>query len=104
LPSLDACVECGTAVAAGRRTSFGLAAGGVLCDACRPGKKHVASLSAPAVERLRQFAEPGEGWLATEIDRRQAGELRGIVNQYVSHLLGHPPRMQDYLSLPGSRS
>jgi DNA repair protein RecO (recombination protein O) len=104
LPSLDACVECGKAVAAGRRTSFGLAVGGVLCDACRPGKKHVASLSAPAVERLRQFAEPGEGWKNAEIDRRQAGELRGIVNQYVSHLLGHPPRMQDYLSLPGSRS
>jgi DNA repair protein RecO (recombination protein O) len=101
LPSLDACVECGQPVAAGRRTAFGLAVGGVLCGSCRPGKKHVASLSAEAIERLRQFAEPGDAWKSATIDRRQAGELRGIVNQYVSHLLGHPPRMQNYLSLPG---
>lgn len=104
LPSLDACVECGRSVAAGRRTAFGLAVGGVLCDACRPGKKHVASLSYEAVERLRLYAEAGEARPTNAMDRRTAGELRGVVNQYVSHLLGRTPRLQAYLCPPGPRS
>jgi DNA repair protein RecO (recombination protein O) len=104
LPSLDACVECGASVAAGRRTAFGLAVGGVLCDACRPGKKHVASLSFEAVERLRWYADPGDAWRTATMDRRTAGELRGVVNQYVNHLLGRTPRLQEYLCPPGPRS
>lgn len=104
LPALDACVECGQDVAAGRRTAFGLAVGGVLCDACRPGKKHVASLSSEAVERLRLYADPGEAWRTMTMDRRTAGELRGVINQYVNHLLGRTPRLQEYLCPPGPRS
>ena len=104
LPSLDVCVECGQNVVSGRRTAFGFTAGGVLCDSCRPGKKHVATLSAEAVDRLRVFAEPSDAWRSTTIDRRTAGELRGVVNQYVNHFLGRRPRMQEFLSPPGTRS
>ena len=100
LPSLDACVECGESVAAGRRTAFGLSSGGVLCANCRPGKRHVASLSAESLQMLRTLAAPGDGWTELTIERRHAGELRGIVSKYVSHLLGRQPRMLAYLSLP----
>lgn len=100
LPSLDACVECGNAIASGHRTAFGLASGGVLCANCRPGKRHVASLSAQALDMLRTLAEPSDAWLQSTIERKHAGELRGIVSQYVSHLLGRQPRMHAYLSLP----
>jgi DNA repair protein RecO (recombination protein O) len=107
LPSLRECVECGEPVAAspkgaGRRTAFGLAVGGVLCDTCRPGKKNVVSLSPESLGLAALFADEGEGWRSAPIERRQAGELRGMVSQYISHLLGHKTRMHDYLVPPGS--
>ena len=102
LPSLDSCVECGKPVSGERRTAFGLVAGGVLCETCRPGKKQVVSIGAAAMSLLRRLAEtsgelPPEG----EQDRRSYGELRGVMNQYVSHLLGRKPRLHDYLVLSG---
>jgi DNA repair protein RecO (recombination protein O) len=103
LPSLDACVECGNAIDLGRRAAFGLSSGGVFCESCRPGKKHVVSLSIEALQLLRTFADPGGDWLAAPIERRQAGELRGVLNQYLNHLLGHMPKLQAYLPLPVTR-
>jgi DNA repair protein RecO (recombination protein O) len=102
LPSLDCCVECGEPVAKGRRTAFGLAVGGVLCDSCRPGKKNVVSLSSESLALAVLFAQEGDGWLSATIERRQAGELRGVFSQYLSHLVGHKARMHDYLVPPGS--
>ena len=100
LPSLRDCVECGKPVSGERRTAFGLVSGGVLCESCRPGKKHVVSLSSLALDWLETLADPGAAWSVREFDRRCGGELRGVVNQYVSHVLGHKPRLQDYLGLP----
>lgn len=97
LPSLEACVECGAPVEAARRVAFGLIAGGVLCHHCRPGKRQVVSLSGGAWEALRIFAAMDESWREMLIDRRMGGELRGVVGQYLSHLLGHKPQMHSYL-------
>jgi DNA repair protein RecO (recombination protein O) len=33
------------------------------------------------------------------LERRIAGELRGVLNQYLSHVLGHKPRMHSYLAM-----
>jgi DNA repair protein RecO (recombination protein O) len=102
LPSLGHCVECGDAVATGRRTAFGLTVGGVLCDTCRPGKKNVVSLSPESLTLAASFAEESDAWKSASIERRQAGELRGVVSKYVSHLLGHKTRLHDYLVPPGN--
>jgi DNA repair protein RecO (recombination protein O) len=102
LPSLGHCVECGDAVATGRRTAFGLTVGGVLCDTCRPGKKNVVSLSPESLTLAASFAEESDAWKSATIERRQAGELRGVVSKYVSHLLGHKTRLHDYLVPPGN--
>jgi DNA repair protein RecO (recombination protein O) len=105
LPSLHHCVECGDPVANGRRTAFGLAVGGVLCDSCRPGKKNVVSLSSDSLALASRFAAEGDAWKSAAIERRSAGELRGVVSKYVSHLLGHKTRLEDYLvppSMPAS--
>lgn len=101
LPSLRECAECGNAVAGSRRTAFGFAVGGVLCEACRPGKKHVVSLSNEAIESLEALASENEAWQSRVIERRHAGEMRGAVSQYVVYLLGHKPRMHEYLGVPG---
>lgn len=103
LPSLVACVECGRPLhSAGRRLAFGLIAGGALCDRCKVGKRHVVSLSSKAVTALQR--------LSTTDNNREAmgdfepmepgvrGELRGLLNSYVSHLLGRRPKMYGFLT------
>lgn len=104
MPSLALCVNCGCSVEPSPRVSFGLLAGGVLCTDCRPGHSNVVSVSAGVIRVLERFADPdSEAWRTMEIDRRTAGELRGVLNSYLSHLLGHRPRMHSYLSaLSGS--
>jgi hypothetical protein len=39
----------------------------------------------------------GDAWRRLEIDRRTGGELRAVLNHYLSHLLGHKPKMHAYL-------
>ena len=123
LPSLDECVGCGASVAAAGRVPFGLVAGGVLCAKCRSGQRSVVSVSAAAVETMRRLSEPrglasrtgteegsgfkvqGSGQKAEVggqrsegIDRRILGEIRGLMNNYLAHHLGHKLKMAAYLS------
>lgn len=103
LPSLDACVDCGQAAPKTGRVSFGLLAGGVLCVRCRPGKRQVVSIQAGSLRVMQHFADPqSETWRRMEIDRALRGELRGVVNQYLCHLLGRRPRMHGYLGILAS--
>ena len=97
LPSLDACAECGTAIEAQGRIAFGQLSGGVLCARCRPGKKQVVSMSRAALRMLQAYASPSPQ--IEELDRGVLGEVRGVLNQYLSHLLGHRPRMHGYLGI-----
>ena len=52
----------------GEAVAFGLATGGVLCPACRPGQPHVATLSGRTLEAIRVLASPGGAW--RELDAR----------------------------------
>jgi DNA repair protein RecO (recombination protein O) len=96
-PSLSDCVECGKEVAPSGRVAFGLSDGGVLCGDCRTGKKHVAAVSAAAVRAMMHLADEGDAWRQVELDPRTHGELRGVMNQYINHLLDRKPRLQPYL-------
>ena len=100
MPSLATCVECGQPIEPTGRIAFGLIAGGVLCRNCRPGKTQVVSVSAASLDVLARLAEPaGDAWRGVAIDRRLQGELRGLMNGYVAHLLGRRPQMHRYLRL-----
>jgi DNA repair protein RecO (recombination protein O) len=97
LPSLDACVECGRPVAAAGRVAFGMLAGGALCSNCRVGKRRVVSVSAPVMQTLIRFAS--ESARASDpIDPGIGGELRAVMQQYLSHLVGHRLRMHPMLA------
>jgi DNA repair protein RecO (recombination protein O) len=98
LPSLEICVGCGEPVTGSGRIAFGMMAGGVLCGRCRSGQHSVVSVSGNAMQALREFAgvAPSVGRDA-EFDARTLGELRGLFNNYVSHVLGHRPKMHKYL-------
>jgi DNA repair protein RecO (recombination protein O) len=96
LPSLSRCVVCGGTVEAQSRVAFGMAAGGVLCANCRPGRRQVVSVSVPVMETLRQTAA-SDGDQAAEIEPALRGELRAIMNNYLAHLVGRKLRMPEHL-------
>ncbi|MEK6247488.1 MAG: DNA repair protein RecO C-terminal domain-containing protein, partial [Planctomycetales bacterium] len=103
LPNLEQCVECAEPIEAVKRIAFSQLAGGTICSRCRPGKRHVVSISAPVLMTLRQFAdETSELWRDYPMEKGTSGELRGIMNHTISHLLGQPPRMQNYLGFLAS--
>jgi DNA repair protein RecO (recombination protein O) len=98
MPSLAECVGCGEPVAAEGRVPFGLVAGGVLCPNCRPGQRQVVAVSGPVLAALRQFATTPLGRQENlRLEPSIRGELRGLWNNYLAHLVGHKPRMHEYL-------
>ncbi len=98
LPSLEACVECGAPVARTGRVAFGPTVGGVICRDCRPGKQWVVSVSATAMAAMDTLVHCSLPQLPpAELPAPICGELRGIMNRFMAHLLGHPPRLQAYL-------
>jgi DNA repair protein RecO (recombination protein O) len=98
LPSFAECAECGSAIARSGRVSFGLLAGGVLCEKCRVGKRKLVSVSGAVVETLARFAETdGDAGPAPELPGGVRGELRGVLNNYLAHLVGRRLKMHEYL-------
>lgn len=96
LPNLEQCVECGKPIATEGYVAFGQSSGGVLCRRCRPGKKHVSQIRGESLKTLQWYAR-------CEEKSHQAppylisGEVRGVINHSISHLLGREPRMQKHL-------
>src|SRR5204862_4255772 len=62
MPALDACAHCGEPVDTRGSVAFGLATGGVICPACRPGQPHVSTVSSAGLEWIRALASPGGAW------------------------------------------
>ena len=103
LPALDACAGCGVVVGdepGGDGFAFGLATGGLLCPACRPGQPHVALLPGRSVEALRVLAAPGAGWRSLDASPKALGPLRATLGAVISHHLGRRPRLLPFLG-PG---
>jgi DNA repair protein RecO (recombination protein O) len=98
LPSLERCGDCGKPVAASGRVPFSQLAGGVLCGECRAGQKQIISISAGVITAMRRLSEvDGDAARRYELDQPTYGELRGVLNHYWTHLLGHPPKLQRWL-------
>jgi DNA repair protein RecO (recombination protein O) len=97
MPALERCAHCGAAVDPSERTWFGLASGGVLCDACRVGPPHVVALSAGELHAIRALASPGGGWRELEAGSEGVVRARETVGAVISHVLGHRPRLRPFL-------
>ncbi len=69
LPALEGCAACGQTLELAGRHPFAMAAGGLLCPACRPGHRQVVSVTATTLltETL--------GAVATRFGLSRAGEL-----------------------------
>ena len=97
-PALEDCAGCGKKMHVARRVSFGLIAGGVLCEQCRQGKRQVASISAAAIEAMKKLGSNGALPDDFSMPASTAGEIRGLLNKYMCNLLGHRPKTQQLLS------
>src|SRR4051794_36214564 len=74
-PSLAQCVVCGRPVKAGKRVAFGMTAGGVLCDECRPGRRGVVSISSDVLRALRDGSQNDD----LQLEPTVHGELRAVM-------------------------
>jgi DNA repair protein RecO (recombination protein O) len=97
-PALDDCAHCGAVVdATGDSFTFGLATGGLICPACRPGQPHVVTLSRRTLDALRTLAAPGSAWRELTSEPAAVASARATVGAVVSHQIGRRPRLLPYL-------
>jgi DNA repair protein RecO (recombination protein O) len=94
-PVLDHCAGCGGSVGE-TELAFSPAANGVLCRRCRSGQRDSRPLSPRTWRTLQDLADAGDAW------RRPWGmevraEVRQLLGQYVTYLLGRRPRLLSYL-------
>jgi DNA repair protein RecO (recombination protein O) len=94
-PVLDHCAVCGGSVVE-TELAFSAAANGVQCRPCARRQRDSAVLSPRTWRTLHDLAGPGEDW------RRPWGpevraEVRQLLGQYVTYLLGRKPRLLSYL-------
>jgi DNA repair protein RecO (recombination protein O) len=102
-PTLSRCAECHDPLATGARTAFGMLDGGVLCSRCRRGRRAVISVSAPAMAALRELADERVPCRAVDLPAAVGGEVRGIMNTLLAHLLGRPLRVPTQPQTRGRR-
>jgi DNA repair protein RecO (recombination protein O) len=100
MPALEACAHCGAVIEGiGESVWFGLASGGVLCDACRTGQPHVATVSAADLEAIRALASPGPAWRELDASPARLAPVKETVGAVISHVLGHRPRLRPLLGV-----
>jgi len=94
-PNLDVCAMCTTPVT-GQALAFSAAAGGVLCANCQTRQRERRPLSSEAWRALRALSETGEAWQSAWSPAART-EVRQVLGQYVTYLLGRQPRLLPYL-------
>jgi len=99
-PSLDRCVECGDRIDGElTRIPFGPLDGGVLCPRCRAGHQQVAIVSRDAIRAMKIL--DGNDWQRFPLEKTVHNEIRGLLNNYLSHLVGRRPKLFDWFGFIG---
>jgi DNA repair protein RecO (recombination protein O) len=94
-PVLGQCAVCARAEL-GPKAAFSAAAAGMVCSDCQSGQRDRRLLSREAWEALRALDQSGEAWQrAWSAEART--EVRQVLGQYVTYLMGHQPRLLPYL-------
>jgi DNA repair protein RecO (recombination protein O) len=94
-PVLDHCGGCGGSLVE-TELVFSPAANGVLCRRCRVVHRDSRPLSPPTWRTLQDLAAPGDAWRRTWSPETR-DEVRHVLGQYVTYLLGRRPRLLSYL-------
>ena len=93
-PRLDCCVECGRP-APFPRTRLG--EGGIVCEACAPGLPGLVPISPAAVSALERLRTAAWDEALTAPLGRTEGELKLVLESYLTRLIGQPPRATKFL-------
>lgn len=100
-PSLETCAACGEGMPeSGGNLAFSPAAGGVLCPKCHNLHRDRKVLSPQGWRALQALSEPGEEWQGeprVTWSPAVRGEVRQLLNHYITYLLGRRPRLTPYL-------
>ncbi len=95
-PALSSCAVCGRELQSTMNLAFSPAAGGAVCPDCRPVHRDAMPLSAETWQALRELSTQDDARLGS-ISPEVRGQLRNILNQYVTYLMGRRPRLLPYL-------
>ena len=100
-PRLDACATCGSDVLPPgvARAAVSPSAGGALCPRCGPNAADRRWVTPEALGCLREWAEAVEAGTPARAEWSAAtrGELRPLLGQTVSFVLGRRPRLLGYV-------
>ena len=94
-PVLDHCAGCGGPFEE-TELAFSPAANGMLCRRCRGGQRDSRPLSPRTWRTLQDLAAPGDAWQRPWSPETRA-EVRHLLGQYLTYLLGRRPRLLSYL-------
>ena len=98
LPSWERCAQCGQTVEKEEWLVFGMLAGGVVCEACRPGATHILRIPGTARPVLLRFSH--RDWLQidlTTFSHSHRSALRRVITGYLTVLLDRKLQMHPYL-------
>jgi len=95
-PRLDACATCGAEVEDG--AAFSPSAGGIVCPTCAAAAVDRRSLSAECLAEMRRLTGSAGGSAAdVALTGATVDELRPVLGQTVSYVLGRRPRLLGYV-------
>jgi DNA repair protein RecO (recombination protein O) len=95
-PRLDACATCASEIEDG--TAFSPSAGGVVCPGCAATAIDRRWLSVECREAMRRLTEPAADVAAgAQVVAATVNELRPVLGQTVSYVLGRRPRLLGYV-------
>jgi DNA repair protein RecO (recombination protein O) len=97
-PRLDACAICASTqwMDTVARLAVSPSIGGLICPTCEPQQRDRQSISRAAAARLRELGETEDSPGLAIAPLLQA-ELRHVLGQFVSFVLGRRPRLLKYL-------
>jgi recombinational DNA repair protein (RecF pathway) len=95
---LAACAVCGRELPDGEAgLAFSPAVGGLVCRECQPTQRERMPIGVEARRLLRDLGQPGEPWRISPPNAARV-EVRRLLGQYVTWLMGHRPRLLPYLN------
>ncbi len=100
-PRFETCAACGTALVpqfGSDRVVYSAATGGVVCGACVSSVSDRRTLTVESWRALRMLATGDESALLPGVRR----EVRALLGQTVSGILGRRPKMLNYVDAAGS--
>jgi DNA repair protein RecO (recombination protein O) len=93
-PALEVCAVCGASVTE-QGLAFSAAAGGVVCPRCQPRQRDHRPLSPACWHALKALPEWTEA--SGQLDGPVRSELRQLLGNYITYLMGRKPRLLPYL-------